>query len=500
MDVLNEEATSQPSEKTEVTENSTKYLLQGEDLSQEYSTDRALKNGHYDALNGYQRYDEEGGERNWKSARPSFARSLLSCTLCALTTTIVFGIPGGLITSILSVLDLRLAEACYSTKWNLMPEGIQRIRLTAQVVEGTFIQSWSFSSIFFIFGWKRLMFLNIPIWNLLGAACDAIYRLLLNTYGIYHQTWTSYPLNVLFIAITSFNFYRVTALFERNRRQRIKIALKLGMAYLLGTPMFILMNYFLFPIYAKFPSDTTKAVFSVLLPVVFIVPKAVISVCLIDLSEQCSPTHLSIFVVGFHTMTAIIARYLQANIEQLNIFVLICFVHGFETVFDKITFNLRMKAYRTFCKPCMGNRDSDENLKRRLAMNRILAEQSLSGMILETDTIFMSCALVEILSYYFGNGEQNWWSHVHSFIIRVSIASLIEFFFNVISVKIQTYYFNIPVVRVWRKRWWWVVLGIVTYTAYTTLYCSEYLYRPLVSRDAYNHTKVTKCTEGQPFF
>ena len=467
-----------------------------EDLSTEYGLEHI-------ETSGYHRYedDDSGNAKvNWKHFRPSFSLSLFYCTACAFSATILIGIPGGLFTSVLTLLDLRLAEACYDTAWNLIPVGIQRIRLTAQVVEGMFIQFWSFSAIVLMFGWKKTSELNIPIWNVFGASCDGLYRLFLNTYGVYKESWVSYPLNVLFVAITSFNFYRITAAFERDLRQRIVMAVKLGMPFLMGTPMFLLMNYFLFPAYEKFPSDNTKAVFSVLLPAVFIIPKAVINVCLVDLHEVCSPGYSSVLVVGFHTMTTIVARYLQASIEEIRIFVGICFAHGFETLFDKLTLNLRMKAYRTFCKSCVGNGDSNQDKKRMLAMNRILAEQSLSGMILETDTIFMSCGLIGILRYYYGNDSPSWDSLLKVFAVRVIVASIIEFLFNVVSVKVQTYYFNIPVLRVWRRRWWWVILGIVTYTAYTTLYCSEYLYRPVLSHGIYNYSKVLACSDANSIF
>ena len=468
----------------------------GDDLSSEYSLEDVC-------VSGYRQYEDDGDGSvtlTWKDARPSFARSLLYCTICAFLTTIIFGIPGGLITLVLAWLDLRLAEACYSTPWKSIPVDIQRYKLTSQVVEGMFIQFWSFSAILLMFGWKRLSHLNIPIWNVFGACCDGIYRLFLSTYGVYNEKWSSYPLNILFVVMTSFNFYRITAAFERNHRSRIKMALKLGMPFLLGTPMFLLMNYLLFPAYAEFPSDTSKAVFSVLLPAFFIMPKAAINVCLVDLHEVCGPGHSSVLVVGFHTMTSIVARYLQASIEEMYIFVLICFVHGFETLLDKLTLNLRMKAYRKFCKSCVGDGDTIQDERRTQAMNRLLAEQALSGMILETDTIFMSCGLISVLTYYFGNDTPNWDKLFKDFAMRVAVASTIEFFFNVASVKVQTYYFNIPVIRAWRRRWWWVVIGIVIYTAYTTLYCSEYLYRPVLSHGMYNISKVIACSDGTTIF
>lgn len=446
----------------------------------------------------YRSLDEEEKGDTWKSGRPTYLKSLALCVTCAFTTTILSGIPVGFLTSVCAWLDLNLAEACYSRNWNEIPLNVRRIRLTAQVAEGMFIQFWSFSALLFMFGWKRLSDLNIPIWNVLGAAVDAIYRLFLNTYGVYYQRphdhWMSYPLNVLFVAITAFNFYRITKAFEQGFRLRMKLAVKLGMAFILGTPMFLLMNYFLYPAYANYSDDKMKAVFSTLLPAVFIIPKAVINICLVDIAEYCGTGKSAMLVVGFHTNTAIVARYLQANIESIEIFTAICFMHGFESLLDKATFNLRMKGYRFFCGSCVGNGDPAIARKRQHDMNRIIAEQSISGMILETDTIFMSCALVSILLYFFGEGNHKWNTLAYEFTKRVTIAGVIEMVFNVIAIQIQTYYFNIPVIRVWKKKWWWILLTMVTYSLYATLYNSEYLYRPVLSQSIYDQNKLRNCS------
>ncbi len=375
-----------------------------------------------------------------------------------------------------------------------MPTYVRRIRLTAQVAEGMIIQFWSFTALLYAFGWKSVNDQNIPIWNVLAAALDAIYRLFLSVYGKYNRTWASYPLNVLFASITVFNYYRVTANFERRVSARIKLAIKFGIAFLLGTPLFLTMNYLLLPVYSHTKSDLSKAIFSSFLPVAFILPKAIINVCLVDVSGLCKPGRLSVFVVGFHTITTIIARYLQANVETIGIFIALCFVHAFENLVDKLTLNWRNKWYRHFCGSCVGRSDS-QNDEKQARMSRILADQALSGMILETDTIVMSCALVEILNYYYSKDSDahNVQKLLKRLLQRSAIAASIEVVVNTICIKVQTYYFNIPVIRVWNKRWWWILAIILTYTCYTMLYSSEYLYGAVISHHTFNITEVEEC-------
>ena len=474
-----------------VTERISFVLVDEDDLFREYEPIVHVQDG-------YRSFDDEERDDEWKSGRPTYLMSLALCVACAFTTTILSGIAVGFLTSVCAWLDLNLAEACYGSSWNEIPLNVRRIRLTAQVAEGMFIQFWSFSALLFLFGWKKLRDLNIPIWNVLGAALGAIYRLFLNTYGVYyrrpHEHWMSYPLNVLFVTVTGFNFYRITKAFEPGFRSRVKLAVKLGMAFIIGTPMFILMNYFLYPAYANYSDDKMKAVFSTLIPAVFIIPKAVINVCLVDIANYCGTGKSSMLVVGFHTNTAIIARFLQANIESVEIFTAICFMHGFQSLLDKATYNLRMKGYRLFCGSCVGKGDPAVARKRQHDMNRIIAEQSVSGMILETDTIVMSCALVSILIYFFGKGNHEWNTLVYDFAKRVTIAGVIEMAFNVVAIQIQTYYFNIPVIRVWRKKWWWILLTMVTYSLYATMYNSEYLYRPVLSQSVYDQNKLKNCS------
>eukprot|EP00794_Sanderia_malayensis_P006787 gene6787-7553_t len=467
--------------------------------------DEDIKTGIYFEYEGdgetssmdYQKFqDQQSTIQNWKHVRPNKLISLAKSFACSFPTTLICGTLGGLIAVILAWLDINLAESCYSynTRWYEMPINVRRIRLTAQVAEGMIIQSWSFSAVLFVFGWKRVHELNLPIWNMFAAALDAIYRLFLSVYGVYNRKWASYPLNALFATITCFNFYRVTSHFERKTFLRVKLAVKFGIAFVFGIPILLMMNYFFLPLYSRTKSDITKAVFSSLLPVAFIIPKAVTNVFLINVFEFAKPGRFSVVSVGFHTITSIVARYLQANVETTAIFIALCFVHAIENLLDKLTVNFRNKCYRYFCGSCVG-RDDNGNDMKLAAMNRMQAEQTIAGMILETDTIVMSCALVEILNYYYGNDIDTNNKHklFMRFLQRISIATSVDLVFNTICIHVQTWYFNIPVMRVWKKKWLWIIGFIITYTCYTVLWCSEYLYGAVITHNSFNSTYTAQC-------
>ena len=440
-------------------------------------------------LSGDHTYEEQEGD--WRQGRPSFFKSLGLCFLYSFYTTILAGIPAGLISVLLTWLDLNFAEACssYNNKWNKMPITVRRISLTAQVVEGMMLQFWSFTALLFMFEMRQVNDMNIPIWNVLAAALDAIYRLFLSVYGLYNRTWMTYPLNILFICIACFNYYRITAHFERGVFARIKLALKFGSAFWFGTPMYLFMAYLLLPVYKDTHNDLHKAIISAVLPVAFVIPKAIINVCLVDASKYYDAGRLGIVIVGFQTMASIIARYLQANVETTGIFIALCFIHGFENFIDKLTWKLRNRAYRFFFSSCV----SKDKPEQQASLSRLQADASLSGIILETDTILMSCALVAIFSYSYDTKLSSADVVVKEFLLRITVSCVIEWVFNALAIKVQTYYYNIPVMLVWKRKWHWIIAGILTNTVFIMVYCSEHLYEAVVTFERFNSTVVAEC-------
>ena len=435
-------------------------------------------------LNGStQNRNHTSSPADWRSNRSSCASSWFKSAICSFTTTIIGGVSIGVIATAVMWLDINLGENCfnYNNRWYEMPVNVRRIRLTTQVIEGMVIQFWSLTCILAIFGWPLVKELNLLNWNMLVAFMDGIYRLFLDVYGQYNRKWASYPLNVMFSIITLFNGYRVARHFRSRLRQSLSLAVKLEGQFYMCIPVAFLLNYLVVPYYKEL-SESERALLASFLPAILIIPKALGRVFAERVTGINHPGTSFVSLIATYTGGAMYFRVLQAGLEKFSLYFVLCIVHGLESTIDKITLPLRDYIYHKCCT------ESGQSVRefRTPRVNRLLADLALLSMIVEAGSIFLSCAIVEIFRYYYGRDS---YGHKYmgldlfkSFMWRVSIGIIIEWIFNILAIKIQTYYYNIPVCKVWRFRWRWIMPMIILHTIITMLYFSESLYNAAVSR------------------
>ena len=94
--------------------------------------------------------------------------------------------------------------------------------------------------------------------------------------------------------------------------------------------------------------------------------------------------------------------------------------------------------------------------------------------------MIFSSAVAYLIMYYYKkeaieSKRYNEYLLFKEIVIRCSIAVGIELVFNVISVKIQEYLYNIPVIGVWRRKWKTVIVVHVIQVSLVVLYFSPYV-------------------------
>ena len=96
---------------------------------------------------------------------------------------------------------------------------------------------------------------------------------------------------------------------------------------------------------------------------------------------------------------------------------------------------------------------------------------------MEASSVFVNCALVQILRFYFGRDENsmkyNEYALLKDFLGRITIAVFIEWIFNTLTIKLQKYYYNVPVVRVWNTKWRWITMLVILNTTIALLFFTE---------------------------
>ena len=423
-------------------------------------------------------HNDNGESNDWKLYRPSFAKSIGKCMICSFSCTVLGGVFVGMVATVVIWLIINLAGSCFGfkgeyEKWYEAPIYIQRIHMTVEAVEGSMIQLWSFVNFLAVFRWPLMKELNLHNWNLLVSFVNGLYVPLMNVYGLYNRSWINFPMFGLFLSITLFNGYRIARFYRQRVKERLYLAIRLGGQFYMGFPLAMFFYIFIIPFCLKL-SEKKLAIIVSFIPSIVIMPKLLGRMLVQKLQGINHPGTSGILLIVLNIGGATVFRVLQVSFENLSLFVLLSVIHGLIGIIDKLIAPLQDYIYNIYDK-CW-KRSTRKHIKTP-RVNRFLADLALLSIVVETSSVFVNCALVQIFRFYFGRDENgmkyNEYALLKDFLGRITIAVFIEWIFNTLTIKLQTYYYNIPVVKVWNSKWRWITILVILNTIPALLFFTE---------------------------
>ena len=156
-----------------------------------------------------------------------------------------------------------------------------------------------------------------------------------------------------------------------------------------------------------------------------------------------------------HTWASIVLyRTMQADFENIWLFIGLSLLHGTSNVLSKATLNLRIKMWKFFIK-CVNNLCCGPKLEVRCLnsprIRRLNADLEIQNILFEYTTAILSQAY--LACYLVTNFDISPWTVIKSSLTRIGISLASDFVFNMISVFIQIHYYDIPMRKVWLKYW-----------------------------------------------
>ena len=450
----------------------------------------------------YREYDPprlESFAASWKAGRPTFVHSCFRCIRYSFIFTVLYGAGTSVVTIFIIWLSLNLGAICrhFDGTWYEMPVSIQKALLTLEVAEGMIVQCWFLSIIVPIFGWKLVKELNLLSWTMLAASIDAVYRLLLNVFRTYNRTWSSYPMNFLFATSFLFISYKVASQYRQNIRQRLQLAFKLGVQFYVSLPVALIINYVVLH-YFNLISEKSKAILASLAPAFVIIPKAITRLCAEKMEGLNHPGTSILLLLSTHAGMPVLFRILQTKLHGFWMYFLLSIIHGIESTFDKITLPLQDYILHRCCTKGQRGYTSKEKKPR---VNRLFADLAIINMIAESSAIIVSSVVTQMCRYYYSRDEKGRAHNVVSLLEvgcwQIITAIIVEFVFNTIAVKIQTYYYNVPIMRVWKIRKRWLFAMFIIQTLITILYFGGYFLNTLRNNKVFDERITHVCK--QPF-
>ena len=409
-------------------------------------------------------------------ARCGPRRSILKYIKASLELSVICGILFGLFATFLWWIELHATPHCFG-KWDEIPIQMQRLKIIVDAVKVSIIMFWPLLTIIPICSWQMIKESNLVFWCTIASLFDVTDRLCLFIFDHYGQRWKSLIGNVLFSFVSFIIFYKFVKYRQQKSHHRANafiITLKVGMQLIFGLLIFLPYNYRFLKFYYD-SSPLVRTILSCSLISLVYVPKMIISNLITNIQGICKPDESIIFGVGFLILSNMVLRLTQAKIESLTYFTIISLVHGICNIIDKSILPLREK----FCRLCCRRRH-DRSGEYVSLNQQYIAHQSLVNMITETSSVIMSNAAAYLLGYYFQKEEVTGKMQEKSFmireiVIRSSIAICIEWFFNIIALKIQNDWYEIPVLGVWKLHWKFVMTIHLIQIIYVVVYSGHYV-------------------------
>ncbi|XP_028394882.1 uncharacterized protein LOC114519026 [Dendronephthya gigantea] len=277
----------------------------------------------------------------------------------------------------------------------------------------------------------------------------------------YFDIYSSFrlPDNVLFLFTILLSVFLAARKFKKinpaSKNSVWRIFFCLSFSYLGATAIAYIYTYVIVERFIK-TQNTIKAMIAALTPGMMLLPTAIAKYIILRRSSEFIPTDKA-FVTCYYLRSGAISLYrtMQSDFQNIWLFTGLSLLHGVSNVLSKATLNLRIKMWKCFLfcvnKTRWGSAlkvlDYDTPRTRRLD-----ADLEIENILFEYTTVVLGQAY--LVMYLLTNFEVvHPWKIIKSSLFRIGLSTVIDFFFNIISVFIQIHFYDIPMRRVWSKHW-----------------------------------------------
>ena len=120
-----------------------------------------------------------------------------------------------------------------------------------------------------------------------------------------------------------------------------------------------------------------------------------------------------------------------------------------------------------------------------------MADMSIQMILGESTALITAVGFTQIYSFMYNYNSPSFTDMhlIEEFCIRVAIGLSIDLFFNSFSFWVQMSYYNVAVMRVWKKKWKKHMTVCVIVTALTMCYFAKHLFPLVKAKHSLENTK-----------
>ena len=449
------------------------YLPVDELIYQEYS-DKEATNFHYqlsssldvkviDASSPEENEETQEDQQDkdkamaWKRLRPSSLRTVcksmyIGALISLLTATII-----GSVYTLIIYLCFKTINNCefYSKS---IPVNVQWTRSLSDVISCAFLYTWFLACMLFLFRPYQLMGVKrkLVLVAFLVFFLDTCYRVALQALGISHSKLSvlqKIPLNALSFLSIIWQAYFLTKHFRMGRTRKQKVTLFLQITFPVCSIIILAISAasIIYPEYNEQHKESKmRLVIALFAPLIGVVLKVISRIFVQRLWNITHPGYSYVLLAPLYFTSAVLFRILQADLDSLQSIAILGIVHGAAEVIERST----MVVIDHVCHVIRERNLAPWGCFRTPRRERLMADIAILSMLSESTAIVSVNGCLYLYQFiYLQNGSLHDVKLLQSFAIHTSVPLVIEWFFNSVSLAIETRYQNIAVMAVWRRRW-----------------------------------------------
>ena len=401
---------------------------------------------------------EEDKEMAWKRLRPPVLQTVVKSMYIGGLISLLAASIVGAIYILLSYLNFKTTWTCEFQQVESISTRMQWMRTIADIIGCVFFYVCPVLNVLFLFRPHQLKGIKtkLILVSFVMYIFDALFCAVLQAFGkpffelpVLYRSLSNIPLFVLNIITICVQFYFVARhLLIRPSTRLACLICKMAIPSCSTLIAVFVIRYAIYTAYVK--QDTEgKLVIALFSPLMGVIVKAISRICVQRLWNITHPGYSYVLLAPLYCLLAVMFRVLQAELDSLESIALLGIIHGFAEVVERST----VVVIDHFCHQLCRRESLPWGSFRTPRRERLMADIAIMSMLFESSAIMSVNGLIYLYQFIYLERNDSFLELLQSFAIHTSVPLVIEWFFNSMSLAIETRYQNIAVMAVWRKRW-----------------------------------------------
>ena len=411
----------------------------------------------------------------WKQLRPSALRTACKSMYIGVLISVITAAVIGSLYMLISYLCYTFINTCEFYPKDSIPVKVQWMRSISDAISCSFLYTWYFACMLFLFRPYQLYGVKgkLILVSCLCYVLDTSYRLTLQALGISRSklsTLQKIPLYLILFLSMCWQTCLVTNHLRMRRTRKQLVALFLKMTFPIFSIIILafLVASIIYPLYnTQSKEGKLRLIIAIFAPVIGVVLKVISRICVQQLWNITHPGYAYVLLAPLYCATAIMFRMLQADLDSLKSIAILGIIHGAAEVLERSTMVVIDHVLHVIWKRQSAPWGSFRTPRRE----RLMADIAIMSMLFESTAIASVNGIVFLYQFIYLRNVFLL-ELFQSFAMTTSVSLVIEWFFNSLSLLIETRYQNVAVMAVWQRRWKKHILVAIITTVSTAIWIS----------------------------